>query len=217
MSLNPASDSPSPLGLFTNWRQSLVHLLAWFEALRARTPHFNKKLFALFIGLNLACFWWALLTAYPEKLLTYEAREITLMSVPVSVLGGLFDFLSLFVTLHIARRALEATSNRVFISYLCIDLVIAIAATAWVLFVFTISGWLVNLVLSLPETLGQRESLYKQPFWSALLNPFHAESIRNIYFGIIMGASAMLPTMIHLYHALRAVVVATLAPLTART
>lgn len=213
MSLNPASESPPALGLFTNWRQSLVRLLACFEAPRARSEHFNKKFFALFIGLNLACFWWALLTAYPEKLLTHEAREITLMSVPISVLGGLFDFLSLFVILHIARRALEATSNRVFISYLCIDLVIAIAATAWVLFVFTISGWLVNLALSLPETLGQRE----QRFWSALLNSFHAESIRNIYFGIIMGASAMLPTMIHLYHALRAVVVATLAPLTART
>ena len=110
MSLNPASESPPALGLFANWRQSLVRLLAWFEALRVRTPHFHKKLFALFIGLNLACFWWALLTAYPEKLLTYEAREITLMSVPVSVLGGLFDFLSLFVTLHIARRALEAAA-----------------------------------------------------------------------------------------------------------
>ena len=217
MSLNPASDSPSPLGLFANWRQSLVRLLAWFEALRARTPQFHKKLFAIFIGLNLACFWWALMTAYPEKMLTYEAREIALMSVPVSVLGGLFDFLSLFVTLHIARRALAASSNRVFVAYLSIDLVIAIAATAWVLFVFTVSGWLVNLVVSLPETLGQHESLYKQRFWSALLNPFHADSIRNIYFGVIMGASAMLPTVIHLYHALRAVAAAALAPLTART
>ncbi|MFT5539720.1 MAG: hypothetical protein ACI82H_001244 [Alphaproteobacteria bacterium] len=62
---------------------------------------------------------------------------------------------------------------------------------------------MVNLVLSLPETLADRQVLYKGRFWAAYLNPFHPDNLRNIYFGIVMGASAMLPTLIHLFHALR--------------
>ncbi len=192
--------------VFIQWRESLLHLVAWFERRAIETPRFYSRLFAIFVGLNMACYWWALLTAYPEKMLTYEAREIALMSVPVSLFGGAFDFLSLFVTLMIARRAIASSNNATYVGYLSIDIVIAVAACAWVLFVFTISGWLVNLVLSLPETLGQREALYKGRFWAALMNPLHPDSLRNIYFGIVMGASAMLPTLIHLCHALRAVV-----------
>lgn len=191
--------------VFTQWRQSLLQLIARFERRAAETRRFYSRLFAIFIGLNFGCYWWALLTAYPEKMASYEAREIALMSVPVSLLGGLFDFLSLFITLLIARRAIASTSNAAYIGYLSIDVVIALAATAWVLFVFTISGWLVNLALSLPETLGQREALYKGRFWSVLMDPFHPGNLRNIYFGVIMGASAMLPTLVHLCHALRAV------------
>lgn len=197
--------------VFLQWREALLGLLAWFERCAAEIPRFYSRLFAIFVGLNMTCYWWALLTAYPEKMLTYEAREIALMSVPVSVLGGLFDFLSLFVTLMIARRAVASTSNAAYVGYLSIDIVIAAAAGAWVLFVFTVSGWLVNLALSLPETLGQREALYKGRFWAALMNPLHPDNLRNIYFGIVMGASAMLPTLIHLYHALRAVTRATRA------
>jgi hypothetical protein len=210
--VSPSTELTADPGVFADWRASLARLLAGFDTLRARTGAFYKKLFAVFIGLNMACFWWALLTAYPEKMLSYEAREIALMSVPVSLFGGLFDFLSLFITLYIARRALATSSNRVFVAYLSIDLVIAIVAAAWVLFMFTVSGWLVNLALSLPETLGQRESLYQQRFWAALLNPLHPESVRNIYFGIVMGASATLPTMIHLYHAMRGMVRAVFMP-----
>jgi hypothetical protein len=210
--MSPAPAALPPASVFNRWRSSLAALLLWFEDLKARTPGFHKKLFAAFMGLNMACFWWALLTAYPEKMLTHEAREIVLMSFPVSIFGGLFDYLSLFVTLLIARRALATPDNRAFLSYLSIDLLIAIAATAWVLFVFTVSGWLINLALSLPETLGQRQELYKGRFWMALMNPLHPESLRNIYFGIVMGASAMLPTLVHLYHALRAALGALFAP-----
>jgi hypothetical protein len=205
-----------PSALFARWRRSLADLLIWFDGLRGRTASFHKKLFAVFVGINMGCFWWALLTAYPEKMLTYEAREIVLMSVPVAIMGGMFDYLSLFVTLWIARRALRASSNAVFVACLSIDLAIAVAATFWVLFVFTVSGWLVNLALALPETLGQREQLYKGRFRSALDNPFHPESLRNLYFGIVMGASAMLPTLIHLYHAARAAAGAVFAPIRGR-
>jgi hypothetical protein len=190
--------------VFAQWLVSLIGLLAWFQRRAAEVPRFYSRLFVIFVGLNMTCYWWALLTAYPEKMLSYEAREIALMSVPVSLLGGLFDFLSLFVTLLIARRAVASTSNAAYVGYLSIDIVIAAAACAWVLFVFTVSGWLVNLALSLPETLAQREALYKGRFWSALMNPLNPDNLRNIYFGIVMGASAMLPTLIHLYHALRA-------------
>ncbi|MFT5539719.1 MAG: hypothetical protein ACI82H_001243 [Alphaproteobacteria bacterium] len=117
-------------GTFILWRASLARLLAWFDG-RASAGHlFYPKLFSLFIALNMGCYWWALLTAYPEKMWTYEAPEILLMSLPVSVLGGMFDFLSLFVTLFMARRAIASTSNTAYIGYLGIDLVIAIAATA---------------------------------------------------------------------------------------
>lgn len=216
MSSPPAPAMAPRSATFDRWRKSLLDLLVWFQALKARTHSFHKKLFGVFIGLNMGCYWWALLTAYPEKMLTYEAREIVLMSVPVSILGGVFDYLSLFITLFIARRALATPSNRVFVAYLSIDLLIAIAATAWVLFVFMVSGWLVNLALSLPETLGQREELYKGRFWSALMDPLHPENLRNMYFGIVMGASAMLPTLIHLYHALRAGTAAVFAAATGK-
>lgn len=198
----------SSQGVFARWRTSLLGLLDWFGSLRARTRAFYSKLLVIFVGLNLTCFWWAVLTAYPDKMLSFEAREIALMSLPVSVLGGLFDFLSLFVTLTIARRAVASDSNAAYVGYLSIDIVIAVAATAWVLIVFTVSGWLVNLMLSLPETLGQREELYKGRFWRALLDPLHPDNLRNIYFGVVMGASAMLPTVIHLFHATRAAVCA---------
>jgi hypothetical protein len=193
-----------PSGTFILWRASLARLLAWFDRQAATGRRFYAKLFGLFIALNMGCYWWALLTAYPEKMWTHEAPDILLMSLPVSVLGGLFDFLSLFVTLFMARRAVASTNNASYMGYLSVDLVIAIAATAWVLFVFTILGWMVNLVLAHTETLAQREVLYKGRFWAALMDPFHPESLRNIYFGIVMGASAMLPTLIHLFHALRA-------------
>lgn len=193
-------------GLFAHWRGSLLQVLRWFESLGQRTRFFYLKVFAFFVALNFLCFWWALLTAYPEQLSGPEAMQTTLMSPSVGLLGGLFDFLSLFVTLYMARRAIAAESNLSYVGYLSIDLVIAILATAWVLIVFTVSGWLVNLMLALPETLSDREVLYKSRFWAALMNPFEPDSLRNIYFGVIMGASAMLPTLVHLFHAGRAAV-----------
>lgn len=204
MSMNTLSGLAGLSGTFVLWRESLARLLTWFNGRAATGRLFYPKLFGLFVTLNMGCYWWALMTVYPEKMWTDEAPEILLMSLPVSVLGGMFDFLSLFLTLFMARRAIASTSNVAYIGYLSIDLAIAIAAAAWVLFVFMVSGWMVNLVLALPETLAQREVLYKGRFWAALLDPFNPDNLRNIYFGIVMGASAMLPTLIHVFHALRA-------------
>ena len=72
-------------------------------------------------------------------------------------------------------------------------------ATFWVLFVFMVSGWIVNLVLAIPETFEARTVLYQGRLWSVFNDPFSADNLRNIYFGVIMGASALLPTLFHLF------------------
>lgn len=192
--------------MFSYWRQSLTHFLGWFEHKRATTRYFYSKLFLFFVGLNLACYWLALLSIYPQHLASYKVDEYVLMGFPVGILGALFDSLSLFVTLVIVRHALVVTSNRAYVVYLSIDLVIAMAATLWVLFVFVASGWIVGLMLDRPETLDSRTLLYESRVWSALLNPFDADNMRNIWFGIVMGASALLPTLFHVYLAARSAV-----------
>ncbi|MAF49052.1 MAG: hypothetical protein QF393_20905 [Rhodospirillales bacterium] len=87
--------------------------------------------------------------------------------------------------------------------YLSVDLIIAVVATFWVLFVFVVSGWIVNLILANPETFEARTVLYENRFLGALTDPFGARNARNIYFGVIMGVSALLPTLFHVYLAVR--------------
>jgi len=189
--------------IFTYWRESLLHLHTWFESLRHRTRYFYIKTFLVFIALNLTCFWWAFLTTYPKLLFTDKAMEYVLIGFPVAIFGAAFDSLSLLVTLYIVRRAIASKNNLNFFGYLSIDLFIAVLATFWVLFVFIVSGWLVDLVLAQSETLVDRGHLYKGRLKGVLLNPFSLESIRNIYFGIIMGASALIPTLLHIFLACR--------------
>ena len=64
--------------------------------------------------------------------------------VPVALLGALFDSLSLHIALLVVRQALLSQSNLSYLSHLSIDVLIAIAATFWVLFVFSVSGWIVS-------------------------------------------------------------------------
>ena len=47
-------------GLFAHWRESLFQVLRWFVDLGLRTRFFYLKVFAVFVGLNFLCFWWAL-------------------------------------------------------------------------------------------------------------------------------------------------------------
>jgi len=185
--------------MFVFWRNSLQHFLEWLAEKRATTRYFYPKLFLFFIAVNFACYWWALLTTYPQNLTSYKGEEYVLMGFPVSVMGALFDSLSLFVTLIIVRRALLSTNNMHYVAYLSVDLLIAALATLWVLFAFVASGWIVSLVLERPETFTSRTLLYEGRVWSVLLNPFDPNNIRNVYFGLIMGASALLPTLCHLY------------------
>ena len=192
--------------MFNHWRNSLQHSHEWFTNKRATSHYFYIKLILFFIALNLACYWWALLTTYPQHLSSYKSEEYVLMGFPVSIIGAMFDSLSLFVTLTIIRSALKSTSNAHYVAYLSVDLLIAVLATFWVLFAFVVSGWIVSFILERPETLTYRTNLYEGRLWSVLLNPFGPDNIRKIYFGIIMGASALLPTLFHFYLAGRSLV-----------
>jgi len=99
------------------------------------------------------------------------------------------------VTIFIIRRALKTRTALEYIAHLSFDLIIAILATFWVLFVFSFSGWLISLVESKPEILSKRNEHYEHLLIDAIMYP--TDNIRNIYFGIIMGISASLPTCTH--------------------
>ena len=106
-------------------------------------------------------------------------------------------YYSFFVTIFIAKRALKTTSTKSYLAHLSVDLIIAIIATWWVLFVFSFSGWLIGLILQNPESLVQRNYAYEQRLIEAVKEPTATKNLKNIYFGVIMGISAMLPTFTH--------------------
>lgn len=185
--------------MFQHWRTSLLHFVEWFTERRASTRYFYAKLFLFFISLNFACYWWSLLTTFPNLLSSYKSEEYVLMGFPLAFLGALFDSASLFITLLIARAALRSDRNLKYVALLSVDLIIAALATLWTLLVFVIAGWVVSFVLGRPETMVSRTILYENRLLSAWLDPFNHDNIRHIYFGIIMGASALLPTLAHIY------------------
>lgn len=143
-------------------------------------------------------------TVFPELLEKSGSRFYYFkIQFPVGILGALFDSLSFFVTLFIVRRALSTTSTISYLSHLSIDFFIAVAAAAWVVLVFSVSGWIISFTESNPLLLSQRAKTYEQLVLSAVENP--GGNIRNIYFGIVMGLSAMIPTGIHLYMSFNAI------------
>ena len=173
-------------------------MLHFYDSRRGQLIQFFPKLFLAFILLNITCYWWGMLTAFPQDVLGRERVHYFLIQFPVGFLGALFDSLSFFVTISIAKRALKTTSTTSYMAHLSVDLLIAILATWWVLFVFSVSGWLVSLIQLQPESLAQRNYVYEQRLAEALQNPTETKNLKNIYFGIIMGISAMLPTFTHL-------------------
>ena len=180
------------------WKKYLGQLLSFYERRRGKWHTFFPKLFIFFILVNIGCYWWAMLSNYPHHVFGYESTHYFLIQFPVGILGALFDSLSFFVTIYIARRALKTSSTISYLGHLSIDLVIAILATGWVLGVFSVSGWLVSLVQQQPESLVERSYVYEQRFFEAVQNPTRGDNLKNIYFGTIMGISAMLPTLTHL-------------------
>ena len=206
--------SPTKLSVrpaMTIWRRSLAKLLAFYDRKRGPFRSFFPKLFAFCVFLNMACYWIAILTTHPEEFAGAERLEYLLMQFPVGILGAIFDSLSFFITVWIARQALKTTTLTSYIAYLSVDVLIAIAATGWVLMVFSVSGWLVSQVLAhiLPAadtvSLAQSSIKYESRATAALRDPLGRDNIRNIYFGVIMGFSAMIPTLTHLYLSARSV------------
>ncbi len=177
--------------VFLDWKRSLRQLLEIYETHRGPLYIFYPALFIFFVFLNIACYWWAMFTAFPDMINTYYFKT----QFPVGILGALFDSLSFFVTIYIIRRALEARSHSEYVAHLSIDLFIAILATIWVVYVFTISGWLVKLFEASPTDLAERARRYERMVVDAAANP--TENLRNIYFGLVMGVSAMIPTTLH--------------------
>ena len=143
-------------------------------------------------------------TAFPE--LTRGSAGVYYYKVqfPVGILGALFDSLSFFVTIFIIRHALCSKKDIQYVAHLSLDLIIAILATFWVVFVFSFSGWLVNLVSLTPQVLADRNAEYQGLLLDAIAKP--TDNLRNIYFGLVMGISAMIPTCIHIFMFLRACV-----------
>ncbi len=188
------------------WKQALKKLLDYYEAKRGKFSRFFPRLFTFFVILNITCYWWAMLTAYPNHVFGSEKVHYFLIQFPVGFLGALFDSLSFFVTVYIAKKALKTTSVTNYIAHLSIDLIIAIIATWWVLVVFSVSGWLISFVQHQPESLVQRSYVYEQRFVEAVQHPTQTNNLKNIYFGIIMGISAMLPTFTHLSMSLYSII-----------
>ncbi len=194
--------------IISYWRKDLGRVLLFYENKRSQGDFFFVYLFIFFILLNITCYWFAMVSAFPSLVFGKTFSYYFKIQFPVGILGALFDSLSFFVTIFIIRRALLTVNAKIYVAHLSIDLIIAILATFWVVFVFIVSGWVVSFI----DTLGQSEEIiqtydhetninkrtdkYVNTVNDALENP--SKNIQNIYFGLIMGISAMLPTMIHI-------------------
>ena len=188
------------------WKASLRRVFDLVERVRAETPRFYLKLWFFFVALNVGCYWVGILLFFPGSLFGPDGTQTIFVQLPVGLLGGAFDFLSFFVTLYFVRHALATTRSTSYVANLSVDAVIAIVATFWVLFVFSFSGWIFNLLAQIPEGLAARNAQYQHRMERALSDPLG--SWRNIAFGLIMGASAMLPTLVHLASSLRSLLLA---------
>ena len=190
--------------IITVWKDHLKQLLSFYEEKRGNIFSFYLLLFLYFIVINIICYWLAMYTAFPE--LTRGGAGVYYYKVqfPVGILGALFDSLSFFVTIFLIRHALRSKKDIQYVAHLSVDLIIAILATFWVVFVFSFSGWLVNLVSTTPQILADRNAEYQGLLLDAIAKP--TDNLRNIYFGLVMGISAMIPTCVHIYMFLRACV-----------
>ena len=125
-----------------------------------------------------------MLTAFPNLVFGKTFSYYFKVQFPVGFLGALFDSLSFFITINIIKRALRNKGNVAYIAHLSIDILIAILATLWVLFVFTISGWIVGFFDSLHQVtevtemyehetnLSLRTEGYKGLLQDAIRHPF---------------------------------------------
>ena len=201
--------------VFGLWRHDLTNLLNWILAKQKVVNYFFTKLFIFFLSLNFLCYWLGMILIFPSYVFGYPFYHYSKISLPVGFMGALFDSLSFYITLWIIRHALATKSSLSYMTHLFLDFIIAILATFWVLFVFVISGWLINQIEgksysqredggmyvvkkndeTQSEQFQKRGEIYRTRVEEAMRNP--AQNWRNILFGVIMGLSAMLPTSVH--------------------
>ncbi|MFT4580212.1 MAG: hypothetical protein ACI9UO_003067 [Nitrospinales bacterium] len=209
---------------FDIWREDLSLILEKFQAWRFNTRFYFLKVFIFFVVINDLAYWFAIATAFPKIITGDDLAHYSKVQIPVAILGALFDSLSLYITILVVGNALRSRSNLSYISHLSIDALIAIAATFWVLFVFSISAWIVGFmpddpkpvvkkeiqieplvkkeIQVEPQTLSSRGKLYEGRVVAAINNPTGDNEMKNIYFGIVMGFSAIIPTVVHISCAL---------------
>jgi len=189
------------------WKKDLIKVLLFYEKRRFKGDNFFLYLFLFFILVNIVCYWFAMISAFPSLVFGSTFNYYFKVSFPVGLLGALFDSLSFFITLIIIKKAIATTNSTIYIAHLSIDLIIATIATFWVIFVFIISGWVVSFFETINQStefvelydhetnINKRADNYINTINDALINP--SRNIQNIYFGAIMGLSAMIPTIIH--------------------
>ncbi len=197
------------------WRLDLNRLIRYYDNRKSQIEHFFIYLFVFFIIINISCYWFAMITAFPYLVFGSTFDYYFKIQFPVGLLGALFDSFSFFITIYIIQKALKTTDDKVYIAHLSIDLLIAIIATFWVILVFIISGWVVSFFETLNQPIAMierydhetdllaRTNQYANTVNDAIKNP--TRNLQNIYFGIIMGLSAMIPTSIHFSMFCRAV------------
>jgi hypothetical protein len=193
------------------WRASLTRLLDRYD--RARGLVFFPWLILFFVIVNLACYWLAMFTAFPHLCRGSRGIYYFKCQFPVGILGAVFDCVSFFVTVFMVRRALTTTRTRGYLACLSVDGLLAILGTFWVLFVFISSGWIIHALDGTSSPLDVRGERYADHALSALENPF--ANLRNIYFGIVMGISATLPTAVHVFLSFKSAATAWLLRLSA--
>ena len=181
------------------WKFFLIKALSVFLININRIKFFKLKIVSFFILINMIFYWIAMIIAFPELIFSSSWLEYFLLQFPVGILGGIFDSLSLIITIYMVKRAIASYSNFLYLAHLSVDLVIALLATMWVLFVFIFSGWLISFLISNPESFIIRKEVYEERVIAAIINPAGTKEIKNIFFGIIMGFSAMIPTMFHIF------------------
>ncbi len=187
------------------WKILLKDALRFFINLAQRKTFFKLKLVFFFVSINIVFYWIAMITAFPELIIGSSRKEYFLLQIPVGILGGLFDSLSLIITIFMIKRAIASQSNFMYLAHLSVDIIIAFLATLWVLFVFIFSGWLISFIIASPESLIIRKEVYEDRIVSALNNPSGEKEMKNIFFGLVMGFSAMLPTIFHIYLFLKSI------------
>ena len=73
--------------IITLWRDALHRVLDIYERRRGSVKIFFPILFGFFIFLNVACYWWAIYTAFPHYMMTHEAAHYVKLQIPVGIWG----------------------------------------------------------------------------------------------------------------------------------